>query len=108
MTPPEPTGDPFPSAIQRIWLKYVGAIGLAALALLAGLSGIGPWPESGFVSGLILLATGPFFALRLAAVDATRPERTERGSVWRALPWATAALGLVELAVTFTGAINHP
>jgi hypothetical protein len=97
----QPTGG-----ARRIWLKFALAIGLSALAVLAGTFGIGPWPESGFVSGLILLATGPFFALRLSASHLREKNPTQAGGAWDNLPWLTSAIGLAEMAVVLATAIS--
>jgi hypothetical protein len=89
------------SGSRSIWVKYAFALVLSFGALAAGLLDVSPWPESGFVSSLILLATGPFFALRLTVEARSHNEQGTGHRTWGRLPWLTAALGLFELIVIF-------
>jgi len=95
-----------PGGPDRVWLKYGLAVLLAALALAAGATGIGPWPESGFVSGLILLATGPLFALRMRAHDPSNPNRLGDAPRLDRLPWITAFIGLAEIGAILFMAVS--
>jgi len=106
MTHQDPNRGPATPLVGRIWLKYLLAITLSIVALLAGMTGIGPWPESGLVSGLILLGTGPFFALRLISSAPSQPNQPSHADLWKELPWLTTAIGLAEIAFILAGAIN--
>ena len=106
MTRQDPNRGPAPRLVGRVWLKYLLAITLSIVALLAGMAGIGPWPESGLVSGLILLGTGPFFALRLISSAPSQPNQPSHADLWKELPWLTTAIGLAEIAFILAGAIN--
>lgn len=92
----------------HIWLKYLLAFMLSTAALLAGTTRVGPWPESGFVSGLILLATGPLFALRMRAADSLELGRRGKPRHMEWLPWFTAAIGLIEIALVLAAATAKP
>jgi hypothetical protein len=107
MTHEDLGGGPEPEPVGRIWLKYLLAVTLSIVALLAGTTGIGPWPESGLVSGLILLATGPLFALRLSSYPPDQPSRQGQAGLWKKLPWLTAVAGLVEIAFILATAITR-
>ncbi len=105
MTVPDTSDRRSFGRVQRVWLKFALAIGLALAALLAGTTGIGPWPESGFVSGLILVASGPLFALRLKASRQSGGEPSTRSWPWDKLPWLTALVGLAEILAVLAQAM---
>jgi hypothetical protein len=92
---------------KNVWLKYGLALLLAAAAFAAGVLGAAPWPESGLVSGLILMGTGPLFALKLAALEQTQPKLRRDANCYRRLPWFTATAGLIETAVVLVIAISN-
>jgi hypothetical protein len=95
------------TSAPRVWLKYGLALMLSAAALWAGLSGLGPWPESGLVSGLILMATGPFFAMRLRSAGGVARQPASFPLPWGTLPWLTAGAGVVEIVVVVATAALH-
>jgi hypothetical protein len=104
---PEPRSQRAPAGeLRRVWIKYGGALLLSAIALWAGLSGLGPWPESGLVSGLILVATGPFFALRLSTTESRASAPHDSARLQSRAPWLTAAVGLVEIAAVMISAVG--
>lgn len=92
------------TAERSLLLKYALSVLLSAVSLGLGWVLRDLWPDSGFVSGLILMGTGPMFAIRFAQLRAGVAPAQAKGRALAYLPWVTTVAGIAVLAITFSTA----
>lgn len=101
---PSPSSDPKMSSKRGLLLKFSLSILLSAASLALGFFLHDLWPDAGFVSGLILLGTGPMFAIRFAEWRSGQAPAGTSGRTFVYLPWITTLAGLGVLVMTFAAA----